>query len=138
MTATAHVAPRTTVHHPLAALRAHWNAFHLRHSRRAQTATFQRLHDALPLDDPDRYALDAPALEDAFQRLAVDHGDRVTQADGGQAARDLDREQQLLAVCDAWFRDVHGPEHGWSPRLIIRHHRLMTSVHAAFHSGSAS
>ena len=135
MTATVHIGRRTTPHHPLTRLRQHWNAFRLRHSADVQAATFQRLHDGLPLDDPDRYALEAPALEEAFVRLAVDHPATVTPADGGTAARDVDREVLLLATCDAWFRDIHGPEHRWSPRLITRHRRLMESVRGCFHPG---
>lgn len=138
MTATAHIAGRTATHHPLATLRARWEAFQLRHFRSVQAATFQRLHDGLPLTDPDRHAMDAPALEDAFARLAADHPEAVTPADGGQAARETDREQLLLAACDAWFRDVHGPEHRWSPRTIASYERLQTNVRACFHAGGAS
>jgi hypothetical protein len=41
---------------------------------------FNRLHDRLPLDHPDRHTLEAPALEDAFAHLAAAHSDRVTPA----------------------------------------------------------
>lgn len=135
MTTTVHIGRRTTPHHPRTTLRQRWAAFQLRHSRRVQTLTFQRLHDRLPLDDPDRYCLEAPVLEAAFARLAVDHPTAVTPADGGVAARVVDREQQLVAVCDAWFREVHGPEHGWSLRTIATYARLMADVHGCFHSG---
>lgn len=138
MTATMHIGRRTTQHHPLTALRARWDAFQLRHNRRVQTVTFQRLHDTLPLDDPDRYALESPALERALQRLAADHGDLVTPTDGGVLARDVDREQSLLAVCDVWFRDSHGPEHSWDPRTLTSYDRLMADVRKAFHPGGAS
>ncbi|WP_155054532.1 hypothetical protein [Streptomyces blattellae] len=138
MTATMHIARRTTPPGPLASLRESWAAFRLRHSRRVQTAYFQRLHDALPLDDPDRHDLEDPAVEHAFARLAADHPDTVTPADGGQAARDTDREQLLLAVCDAWFRDIHGPEHRWDPRTVATHGRLMADVRGCFHPGGAA
>ncbi|MFF3884105.1 hypothetical protein [Streptomyces sp. NPDC001914] len=138
MTATMHIGRRITPLHPLATLRTRWNAFALAHFRRVQTAYFQQLHDALPLDDPDRHVLDAPAFEAAFAGLAVDHPDKVTPADGGQAARDADREQLLLAACDAWFREIHGPEHRWSPRLLSRYERLMVSVSTCFHPGGPS
>ncbi|MFF9097615.1 hypothetical protein ACF1AX_31395 [Streptomyces sp. NPDC014802] len=136
MTATVHIARRTTAHHPLAALRERWDAFLLRHSARAQAAYFERLHDSLPLDDPDRHALEPAALEAAFAQLAADHPETVTPADGGPTARDRDREQQLLAVCDAWFREAHpGPEHRWHPMTVASYQRLMDDVRACFHPG---
>lgn len=135
MTATLHIGRRTTEHRPLITLRQRWGAFALRHFRSVQTATFQRLHDGLPLDDPNRHSLDAPALEDAFARLAADHPDAVTPADGGLAARDTDREQLLLATCDAWFREIHGPEHRWSPRTITSYERLQADIRSCFHPG---
>ncbi|MEU9208487.1 hypothetical protein AB0D27_11170 [Streptomyces sp. NPDC048415] len=133
MTATVHISRRTTPHHPLTALRARWDVFQLRHNPRVQTVTFQRLHDTLPLDDPDRHAMESPALERALQQLAADHGDLVTPADGGTLARDADREQNLLATCDAWFRDSHGPEHAWDPRTVASYDRLMAGVRICFH-----
>ncbi|WP_406168973.1 hypothetical protein [Streptomyces sp. NBC_00996] len=136
--ATLHVARRTIPHHPLTGLRERWNTFQLRHFRRVQTAYFTQLHDALPLDDPDRHALEAPALEDAFACLAAAHPEAVTPADGGALARDTDREQLLLAACDAWFRDAHGPEHRWSPRTIAKYDRLMADVRGCFHPGGAA
>jgi hypothetical protein len=138
MTATMHIRRRITSHHPLTAFRARWNTFQLRHFASAQSAYFQALHDALPLTDPDRHALEAPALERALQHLAIDHGDKVTPADGGDLGRDTDREQMLLAACDTWFREIHGPEHRWSPRLFARYERLMASVHSCFHPGGQS
>ncbi|MFJ2477064.1 hypothetical protein ACIOWI_29515 [Streptomyces sp. NPDC087659] len=135
MTATTHIA-----HPPVARARAWWTELTLRHSRRVQRVFFQRLHDSLPLTDPDRHALEAPALEDAFAHLAIDHPDTVTPADGGQLARAADREQQLLAACDAWFRDVHGPEYTWPPRTIAAYNRLIDGVHKLFtdtHGGAA-
>lgn len=136
MTATVHIGRRTTPHHPHLSLRERWDAFALRHFRRTQAAFFAELHDALPLSDPDRYALESPALEDAFARLAVDHPEAVTPSDGGQAARDADREQLLVATCDQWFREAHpGPEHRWHPDTIASYHQLMDEVRACFHPG---
>ncbi|MEV7684512.1 hypothetical protein [Streptomyces bungoensis] len=121
---------------PLTGLRTWWAAFTLRHSRRVQTATFLQLHDSLPLTDPDRHALDAPALEDAFARLAADHPDAVTPTDGGTLARETDREQLLLATCDAWFREAHpGPEHRWHPATVTAYQQLMDGVRSCFHPG---
>ncbi|MFF3847990.1 hypothetical protein [Streptomyces sp. NPDC002328] len=135
MTATMHIGRRTTGHHPHR-LRERWQAFRLRRSRRAQDAYFAELHDALPLHDPDRHALDAPALEAAFAQLAADHPDKVTPADGGLAARDADREVLLLAVCDRWFREAHaGPERRWQPSTRAAYERLMNDVHSCFHPG---
>ncbi|WP_432169120.1 hypothetical protein [Streptomyces sp. 1222.5] len=133
MTATLHIGRRTTADHPRATLRERWDAFALRHFRRVQAVFFARLHDTLPLDDPDRHDLDAPALEAAFARLAADHPTSVTPADGGQAARDADREISLLAACDSWFRDVHGPEHRWGPRTCSQYNKLLADVIACFH-----
>ncbi|MFI6248983.1 hypothetical protein [Streptomyces sp. NPDC051016] len=135
MTATLHIGRRTTSHHPRTSLRQRWDAFRLRHFADVQTVTFGQLHDRLPLDDPDRYALEAPALEAAFARLAMDHPAAVTPADGGAAARDIDREQQLTALADAWFREIVGPEHSWSPQTVARYARLMADVHSCFHPG---
>ncbi|MET9158243.1 hypothetical protein ABZX56_10985 [Streptomyces parvulus] len=135
MTAMTHISRRTTPHHPRATLRARWNGFALKHFRRTQAATFQQLHDALPLAAPERHDLEAPALEAAFMRLAVDHPKEVTPSDGGPAARDADRETGLLAACDAWFRDTHGPQHRWPPQTIAAYHRLMTEVREVFHPG---
>lgn len=133
MTATLHIGRRAVPHHPITGLRTWWSSFTLKHSRRVQAATFQRLHDGLPLDDPDRYALESPEMERALQQLAADHPTAATPADGGPAAREKDREQLLLAACDAWFRDVHGPEHRWSPRTIASYERLQADVRACFH-----
>ncbi|MET9081392.1 hypothetical protein ABZX77_05725 [Streptomyces sp. NPDC004237] len=135
MTTTVHIGRRTTPHHPLTRLHQRWAAFQLRHSRRVQTVTFQRLHDGLPLDDPDRYALEAPTLEVAFARLPADNPASVTPADGGAAARDVDREQRLVAIADSWFREIVGPEHSWSPQTIAMYARLMADVHGCFHRG---
>lgn len=137
--ATLHIARRTTPHPPLAGLRTWWAAFQLRHSHRARTAYFTQLHDALPLDDPDRHALESPAVEDAFARLAVDHPEAVTPADGGIQARDSDRETLLLAVCDRWFREAYpAPAHRWQPDVVAAHARLLSDVRSCFHTGGAS
>ncbi|HEY6116151.1 MAG TPA: hypothetical protein VI172_09355 [Candidatus Dormibacteraeota bacterium] len=139
MTATVHIGRRTTPHHPHTRLRDRWDAFALRHFRRTQVAFFAELHDALPLHDPDRHALEPLALEAAFADLAVAHPEAVTPADGGQAARDADRETLLLAVCDRWFREAHaGPQHRWAPDVIVAHQRLLDSVRGCFHPGGES
>lgn len=136
MTATAHIAQRTAHTGTLfAGLREKLTAWRRRHSRRLQAAYFEQLHDSLPLDDPDRYALETPAVEQAFARLAIAHGDLVTPVDGGTAARDADRETHLLAACDTWFREIHGPEHRWSARTISAYNRLLDGVRTCFHPG---
>lgn len=133
--ATLHIARRTTPHHPLAALRAWWDALTLRHSRRAQAAYFERLHDTLPLDDPDRHALDSPALENAFALLAISHPDEVAAT----TMRAADHEQLLLAARDEWFRHAHpAPEHRWGPEERAAYHALMATVHRSHPSGGAS
>lgn len=138
MTATTHIAAPpngAAQNRPLTGLRAWWSSFSLKHSRSVQTATFQRLHDTLPLTDPDRYALEAPTLKHALQQLAADHPEAVTPADGGTLAREVDREQLLLAACDSWFRDVHGPEHRWDPRTVAGYNQLLAGVRNCFHPG---
>ncbi|MFI5973590.1 hypothetical protein [Streptomyces sp. NPDC051452] len=134
MTATMHIGRRITPNRPRASFRERWDAFALRHFRRVQAVFFAQLHDTLPLDDPDRYALEAPTLEAAFVRLAAEHPNAVTPADGGQAARDADREILLLAACDSWFRDVHGPEYRWGPRTSAQYNRLLGDVSSCFHA----
>ncbi|MEI5520731.1 hypothetical protein WB388_08960 [Streptomyces brasiliscabiei] len=134
--ATLHIARRTTPHTPPASLRAWWTAVRLRHSRRARTAYFTQLHDALPLGGPDRHALDAPAVEDAFARLAIDHPEAVTPSDGSTLAHDADREQMLLAVCDRWFREAYpAPEHRWPAPVVAARARLLADVRDCFHPG---
>lgn len=133
MTATVHVDRRTVPHHPLTVLRAGWNALQLRYSRRALETYFERARLRRPVTDPNRHAWESPAIEDAFAGLAADHPEAVTPADGGEAARDADREQLLLAACDAWFRDIHGPEHSWNPRKIAAYGQLMHGIRACFH-----
>jgi hypothetical protein len=124
---------------PLTGLRTWWASFTLRHSRRVQEATFQRLHDRLPLDDPDRYALESPALKRALQQLAADHPEAVTPTDGGPAACETEREQLLLAVCDRWFHEAHpAPEHLWTPEVIATYQRLLADVRACFHPGGGA
>ncbi|MGW7355144.1 hypothetical protein ACWGI0_00235 [Streptomyces sp. NPDC054802] len=137
---THHVAGRTTSHHLLTTIRSGLAAWTLRHSRRAQAGYFERLRTSLPVLDPDRHALESPAVEDAFAHMAIAHPDKVTPADGGQAARSIDREQQLLAACDAWFREAHGPERAWPPATIAAYNRLLDDVHAVCrrNRGSAS
>ncbi|MCQ9178752.1 hypothetical protein KMT30_06845 [Streptomyces sp. IBSBF 2953] len=138
MTATMHIGRRTTPHHLSQSLRERWGSFRLRHSRRVQNAYFTRLHDALPLNE-DRHALEAVALEAAFCRLAVDNPGAVTPSDGGQAARDAEREQLLIATCDQWFREANpGPEHRWHPMTVASYHRLMDGVRRCFLPGGTS
>lgn len=138
MTATMHISRRTTPHHPITALRARWDTFRLRHSRRALDAYFEQARLARPVTDPHRHAWDSPALEDAFVRLAADHPEAVTPADGGTLAHDADREQLLIAACDRWFREAHpGPEHRWHPMTVTSYQRLMDGVRACFHTGGA-
>lgn len=136
MTATAHIARRTIRHTPHRTLREHWNTFQLRYSQRALTTYFERTRQLRPVTDPNRHAWESPALEDAFARLAADHPTMVTPADGGASARDTDREQLLLAVCDRWFHEANpAPEHRWSPDVIASHARLLNGVRACFHPG---
>lgn len=138
MTAPLHIGRRTTLHHPRPSVRERWDSFALKHFRRTQAVYFTQLHDALPLHDPDRHYLDAPSLEEAFAQIAADHPEAVTPADGGQAARDIDREQLLVAVCDRWFREAYpGPEHRWPPATVSAYERLMADVRACFHPGGA-
>lgn len=138
MTATVHVVRRTVPHHPLPLLRARWNALQLRHSRRALNMYFERARQLRPAADPDRHAWESPAIEDAFALLAAGHPETVTPADGGTAARDADREQLLLAACDVWFREIHGPEHSWSPRTTASYGQLLSGVRDCFHPGGAA
>ena len=138
MTATVHVARRTAPHHALTALRARWNALQLRYSRRALEMYFERARLLRPVSDPNRHSWESPAIEDAFALLATGHPEAVTPADGGIAARDTDREQLLLAACDVWFRDIHGPEHSWSPRTIASYGQLLAGVRDCFHPGGAA
>lgn len=135
MTATVHVDRRTVPHHPLTVLRVGWNALQLRYSRRALETYFERARLLRPVTDPNRHAWESPAIEDAFALLAAENPAAVTPADGGTAARETDREQQLLAACDVWFRDIHGPEHSWSPRTIASYGQLMHGVSSCFHPG---
>jgi hypothetical protein len=81
---------------------------------------FRTLHDALPLDDADRHDMEPPALAAAFTALAADHPNAVTPADGGDAARDVDRLQLLLAFADVQPADTHG----YAPRLLAAHAHL--------------
>jgi hypothetical protein len=136
MTATMHIGRRTT--HPITGLRARWDAFRLRHSRRALDTYFEQARLRRPVTDPHRHAWDNPALEDAFARLAADHPEACTPADGGTTARDADREQQLLAVCDRWFREAYaGPQHRWTPATVASYQRLMADVCSCFHPGGS-
>lgn len=41
---------------------------------------FKAVHDALPLDDPNRHMLESPAVEDAFARMAAAYDDGDTPA----------------------------------------------------------
>lgn len=47
---------------------------------------FEELRQALPLDDPDRHALENPSAESAFARLAADNPDRVSPRATGNHA----------------------------------------------------
>lgn len=139
MTATMPISRRTTPHHPLTGLRTWWEAARLRHSRRALNTYFEHARLARPVTDPDRHAWENPALEDAFARLAADHPHAVTPADGGPGALDAEREQLLLAVCDAWFHETYpAPEHRWSPDVIASYQRLIADVRGCFHPGGAA
>ncbi|MFJ4365119.1 hypothetical protein ACIP4S_13305 [Streptomyces chartreusis] len=134
MTATVHIGRRTTPHHPFASLRARWEAYTQRRTQRTQAAYFQRLHDTLPLDDPDRHDLDAPALEAAFAGLAISHPDEVAAT----TMRTADHEQLLLAARDEWFRHAHpAPEHRWSPEERAAYEALMATVHRSRPDGAS-
>jgi hypothetical protein len=130
MVATTHHVAGTSHHTWLTTIRSGMTCWLLRHWRPAAATYFERLRTSLPVLDPNRHALENPAVEDAFARLAIAHPDRVTPADGGPAARSIDREQQLLAACDAWFREAHGPERAWHPATITAYNRLLDDVHA--------
>lgn len=142
MTATAHIA--APHHNPLAAL-AGWLSSHLHRRPRpaaavpvaefVQALDVEALRLSLPLDDPDRHALENPAVEDAFAHLAIDHPYEVAVT----SMRQTDREELLLAVCDEWFRHAHpAPEHRWSPQEIALYEQLLGSVHACFHAGGGA
>lgn len=135
MTATMPISRRTT-HHAHTGLRTWWETIQLRHSRRALDAYFERARLARPVTDPNRHAWESPALEDAFVRLAAANPQAVTPADGGPAALDAEREQLLLAVCDAWFHETYpAPQHRWTPDVIAAYQRLIADVRACFHPG---
>ncbi|WP_137991222.1 hypothetical protein [Streptomyces vilmorinianum] len=135
MAATDRIAVRSnTLNHPITAVRTGLTSWLLRHSRWASDVYFERLRTSLPLVDPDRHALESPAVENVFARLAIDHPESVTPSVGGTPARRADRETRLVAVCDQWFRDAHGPEHSWSPRTLAAYHLLLDSVHECFNA----
>jgi len=135
MTATQHIA---VPHHPLATLTA-WLTGRLRRRPRptvldVTALDIEALRLALPLDDPDRHALEDPAVEDAFAHLAVDHPAEVAAT----AMRAADHETLLLAVVDDWFRHAHpAPEHRWTPETVAAHEQLLGSVRACFRPGGA-
>lgn len=146
MTATLHIGRRTTPHHPLAAFTT-WLTRLLPGSGKKTTgitpdtmAAFVEAMDiealrlSLPLDDPDRHALENPAVEDAFAHLA----DACPVKAPAFSMRPADREELLLATCDAWFRHAHpAPEHRWSPDVRAEYELLLDSVRRCFHPGGA-
>ncbi|MGW3152711.1 hypothetical protein [Streptomyces sp. NPDC001089] len=122
MTALLPISRRTT--NPRLTLRARWSDFRLRHFASVQEVYFQGLHDSLPLNDPDRHAMEPPAIEDAFALLAVASTAIPT------TMRAADHEQLLLAERDTWFRHAHpAPQHLWSPAEVTAYNRLMATVH---------
>lgn len=127
MTATVHIARRTTPHNLLATLTS-WATGRLRRRPSAPDTValdIEALRLALPLDDPDRHALENPAVEGAFAHLAVDHPSEAAAT----AMRAADHETLLLAQRDVWFRHAHpAPEHRWSPQEIAAYNELMGSV----------
>lgn len=116
---------------PRVTIRSRATSWVLRHSRWASKVLFERLRQSLPILDPDRHALEAPATEDLFAHLAIDHPEAVTQADGGQSAREADHETLLLALCDLEFRGAHGPQHSWPSQTLARYSKLLDSVSTA-------
>lgn len=118
-------------HHPITGLRAGLTGWMLRHSRRAAARFFERLRTSLPVTDPDRHFLENPVLEDRFAHLAIDHPDAVTPADGGATAAQADDTTLAVAMCDAWFREAHGPEQTWSPQTLATYQRLLSGVRSA-------
>lgn len=127
MTATMHIGRRTT-NHRLRTIRARWSDFRLRHFTSVQTVFFQQLHDSLPLDDPDRHAMEPPAIEDAFALLAVGSSQIAS------TMRAADHEQLLLAERDDWFRHAHpAPQHLWSAAEVTAYNQLMSTVHVSRH-----
>jgi len=136
MTATMPISRRTTPHNtPLAAFTG-WLTGRLRRRTPAvpdvAALDIEALRLSLPLDDPDRHALENPAVEDAFAHLAIDHPAAVAVS----CMRDVDRETLLLAVVDDWFHHAHSaPQHSWPPDVVAQHALLMSSVRACFHPG---
>lgn len=140
MTATLHISRRTTPHHtPLAALTG-WLTGRLRRRPAASlpdvaALDIEVLRLSLPLTDPDRHALEDPAVEDAFAHLAIDHPTEVAVS----CMRDADRQTLLLGIVDDWFRHAHqAPEHRWPPQVVAEHKQLLACVRACFHTGGES
>ncbi|NUR04354.1 MAG: hypothetical protein HOY79_49975 [Streptomyces sp.] len=122
------------LHHPFAAFTAWLRGFR-RRSYGVPPADVEALRLSLPLNDPDRHALEAPALEDAFAHLAADHPAQVAVA----SMRDADRQELLLAIVDDWFRHAHpAPTHRWPAPVRAEHELLLDAVRACFHSAGGA
>ncbi|MCM1977179.1 hypothetical protein [Streptomyces sp. G1] len=118
MTATKHISRRTTPPCPST-------------EPAASDVDLEALRLSLPLDDPDRHALEDPAVEDAFAHLAIDHPVQVAVA----CMRAVDREQLLLTALDAWFLTVYGPQQQWDAQTLALFDRLAADVRSAFRRG---
>lgn len=133
---TIHIA--APLHHPLAAFTS-WLRARTRRSPGAQAPAptqvdLESLRQSLPLTDPHRHALEAPALEEAFANLAADHPVQVALA----SMRDADRQALLTAVVDDWFRHAHpAPMHRWPAAVRAEYDVLLGSVRACFDDGGA-
>lgn len=126
MAATTQPLVRRSSHHPVRTL---LTRLLLPHSRRVQDRYFEHLRTTLPAAAQDRHDLESPATEAAWARLAIDHPDKCTLV---EPLPSRDREQQLLAACDGWFREAYGPEPAWSAETVIAYGLLMGDVRNTF------
>lgn len=120
------------LHHPLATLTA-WlrGCIRWRPAKGPTVVDFEAMRQHYPANHEQdyRHALEAPALEDAFAHLAIDHPAQVAVA----SMRDVDRQELLLAVVDDWFRHAHpAPTHRWPASVRAEHELLLGSVRACF------
>ncbi|MFE9259192.1 hypothetical protein [Streptomyces sp. NPDC006879] len=86
----------------------------------------------LPVAATSRHVLENPVLENTSADASNGCPEASPPVSPENSVREADVRSMALAVFDALFRDVHGPEHSWSMTTLAIYRRLLDAVRTEF------